>query len=59
MVLRSLEDALTSHPLNDLHHDDDRLDCLADLHGQAIACVNDTRRQLHDLWAQQGELLAR
>ena len=59
MVLRSLEDALASHPLNDLHHDDDRLDCLADLHGQAIACVNDTRRQLHDLWAQQGELLAR
>ena len=58
-MLRRLEDARASHPLNDLHHDDDRLESLADLHGQAIACVNDAGRQLHDLWAQQGELLAR
>ena len=51
LVLRSLENALASHPLSDRH--DDERDRLAELHSRAAGVVNNAQRAMHDLWAQQ------
>lgn len=53
-VLRSLEDALHRHPLND-YFGDEQMDALAEPQARAYDAVNEARRILDELWTRQVE----